>query len=81
MAKIDIKVGTPTDPPSNEPPTNTVPGTQTAYRNTLLEFSEDHYNKISITNSDVGDALMYLRIIPTNGWVSLGRYFGPCVGI
>ena len=73
---ISINVGDSADPDyipkgSNSPPVNTVPGTQTAYLNTPLEFSG--VNKISITDDDDGSARMAVKLIAGSGWVSLSQ--------
>ena len=74
LDRINIAVGISTsDPlPADNPPVNTAPTVvQQAYVNTVLDFSADNNNKISVSDDGPSDAIMAVKINANNGLVSL----------
>jgi hypothetical protein len=71
--------------PSNSPPENTVPGTQTFDEDTTLAFSTGNGNAISVSDSDAGGADVRTTLTVTTGTLSIdttGLDFscGACAG-
>src|SRR5690606_15015541 len=54
----------------NDAPVNNVPGTQTVLQDGTLAFNGASGNAISISDVDVGNGLMLLTVVATNGTIS-----------
>ena len=60
----------------NDPPVNTVPGSQTTLEDTALVFSTGNGNAISISDPDAGAADVQVQLTGTNGTISLAQTTG-----
>jgi len=60
----------------NQPPVNTVPGTQTLIENSQLFFSTANGNAISIADPDAGSIPIQMTLTATNGIFSIGNTTG-----
>jgi len=60
----------------NDAPVNNVPGTQTVLQDGTLAFNDASGNAISISDVDVGNGLMLLTVVATNGTISADRNIG-----
>ena len=69
---VDIGI---TPDATNDPPVNTVPGTQATYEETPLVFSDTAGNQISI-NDDTGPGNVTVKLTATDGAVTLSNTSG-----
>jgi CSLREA domain-containing protein len=60
----------------NDPPVNTVPGTQTTPANTPKTFSTTNGNAISIADADAGSGSLQVNLAVTSGTLTLGSTAG-----
>jgi autotransporter-associated beta strand protein len=65
-----------TDLSGNEPPVNTVPGSQSVIESTSLGFSAANGNAVSITDPDVGPAPVQVALSVSHGVLTLGGTTG-----
>jgi autotransporter-associated beta strand protein len=65
-----------TDPNGNEPPLNTVPGSQSVIESTSLGFSPANGNAVSITDPDVGSTPVQVALSVSHGVLTLGGTTG-----
>ena len=71
-AKVDIAVGTDLESlPVNNAPLNNVPGPQTTDEDVSLVFSTTGMNPISIDDPDSGDAVVGVKLVASNGALTL----------
>ncbi|MBF2077786.1 MAG: tandem-95 repeat protein, partial [Synechococcales cyanobacterium T60_A2020_003] len=71
---VDIIVGTASD--LNDPPVNTVPGTQTTPQTQDLVFNAGNGNTLSISDPDAGNGTMQVQLSVTSGGLSLSKLTG-----
>jgi hypothetical protein len=63
-------------PAVNQPPVNTVPGTQTLIENSQIFFSTANGNAVSIADPDAGSIPIQMTLAATNGAISIGNTTG-----
>ncbi|HYI11946.1 MAG TPA: tandem-95 repeat protein, partial [Thermoanaerobaculia bacterium] len=61
---------------ANDPPVNSMPGTQTFDEDTVLTLSTGNANKISISDNDAGANSVQLQLTATNGALTLSGITG-----